>query len=57
MPLDITSISRSKDIDKRNLSYWTFRASSVIIHIFLFNDLSAVRLKEYKEIHKEARLL
>ena len=32
-------------------------ASSVIVHILLFNDSSVVRLKEYKEIHKEARLL
>ena len=47
--------SRSKDIDERNLSYWKFGLFGV--HILLFNDSSVVRLKEYKEIHKEARLL
>ena len=54
--LILPRFSRSKNIDERNLSYWKF-GPSVIIHIFLFNDSFVVTLKEYKEIHKEARLL
>ena len=49
--------SRSKDIDERNLSYWKFGLFGDCSYTFVFNDSSVVRLKEYKEIHKEARLL
>ena len=31
-------------------------ASSVIVHILLFNDSSVARLKDDKEIHKKPRL-
>ena len=49
--------SRNKDIDERNLSYWKFGLFGDCSYTFVFNDSSVVRLKEYKEIHKEARLL
>ena len=65
---DLTRI-RSRDNDRYYLDFLAVKtltnvislignlASSVIVHILLFNDSSVVRLKEYKEIHKEARLL
>ena len=47
----------SKGIEERNLSYWKFGLFGDCSYTFVFNDSSVVRLKEYKEIHKEARLL
>ena len=46
-----------KGIEERNLSYWKFTLFGDCSYTFVFNDSSLVRLKEYKEIHKEARLL
>ena len=46
-----------KGIEERNLFYWKFVLFGDCSYTFVFNDSSVVRLKEYKEIHKEARLL
>ena len=56
--LILPRFSRSKYIiHERNLSYWKFGLFGDCSYTFVFNDSSVVRLKEYKEIHKEARLL
>ena len=44
-------------IEERNLSYWKFGLFGDCSYTFVFNDSSVVRLKEYNEIHKQARLL
>ena len=46
-----------KGIEERNLSYWKFGLFGDCSCTFVFNDSSLVRLKEHKEIHKEAPLL
>ena len=46
-----------KGIEERNLSYWKFGLFGDCSYTFLFNDSSVVRLKEYKEIYKQVRLL
>ena len=47
-----------KGIEERNLSYWKFGLFGYCssYYTFVFNDLSVVRLKEYKDIHKQVRL-
>ena len=49
--------SHSKGIDDHNLSHWKFGLFGDCSYTFVFNDSSVVRLKEYEEIHKQARLL
>ena len=46
-----------KGIEERNLSYGKFGLFDDCSYTFLFNDSSVVRLKEYKEIYKQVRLL
>ena len=46
-----------KGIEESNLSYGKFGLFDDCSYTFLFNDSSVVRLKEYKEIYKQVRLL
>ena len=41
-----------KGIEERNLSYWKCGLFGNCSYGFVINDSPAVRLKEYKEIHK-----